>query len=58
MGIRLIRCKHCNHVNKFGARTCSYCFKPTSFLNRILFWVILAVGLGMVVYLNTDWMGR
>lgn len=46
-GLRLFRCKKCNYYNKYGRSSCSYCFVPTTVLNR--FWLpplVVLVGVG------------
>lgn len=32
--MRLFRCSQCHHKLRYGARVCSYCWQPTSLLNR------------------------
>ncbi|WP_180903392.1 hypothetical protein [Martelella soudanensis] len=43
--LRLFNCS-CHHPLRFGRKTCSYCFRPTPFYNRVPFWIaLLLIGL-------------
>ncbi|WP_186009194.1 hypothetical protein [Tropicibacter naphthalenivorans] len=51
MNVRLFQCS-CNYHLRFGASSCSYCFKPTPIWNRYGFTIgmvaVLAVVLALV----------
>ena len=48
--IRLFQCS-CHHPLRFGAKSCSYCFKPAPFYNRIPFWVVVLL---LVLFLGLE----
>ena len=46
--LRLFRCR-CNHALRYGTSTCSYCFSPTPWRNRIWFPVLPVALVALVV---------
>ncbi len=52
MTIKIFTCRACNHTNRFGRSTCSYCFRPTTLLNRWVTWGVLALFAGLLTYFS------
>ena len=49
--IRIFRCS-CNHRLRYGASSCSYCFRPTPIWNRWWLPLVLVAVIGAGIWLN------